>query len=254
MQFKEFRHYEAGDDIRHMSWTVTARTGKPTLKTYEEERELDIILVTDVSSSTLSNVGASRLHLFSELASVIGLATLGSGDHFGLLLFDSVLKLYLPPRKNRNQLLSALTHLLGYQSFGNQSDIRSTLIYLRRILKKKTVIVVLSDFWMPKFDQELAELTQKHEVVLIRTSNAWERGESSEGVFELYDPENQRKVIIDTFSKSVRNDLKENFLSQQRNLVEVCQKTRSRFLALNQNEDYLQKMVRFFGNRLAYQL
>src|SRR5262249_49661131 len=113
MQFKEFRHYQEGDDIRHMSWTVTARTGRATMKVYEEERELNVVLAVDVSGSSLFGLMAQRkIDMYAELLAVMGLAAVKSGDNLGLLLFNDQPVHYLPPRRTRDHVKVALTKLL----------------------------------------------------------------------------------------------------------------------------------------------
>ncbi len=177
MQFKEFRHYEPGDDIRHMSWPVTARTGRATVKVYEEERELDIILMVDVSGSTLFGIGEKKkLDVYGELMALVGLAAVKSSDNVGLLLFDDKPRAYIPARRTRHHVHALLTRLLEQPFSGQKSDLREALTYANRILSHRSLIMVISDFIMPGFETELATVSHKHEVILLHCADDAERG------------------------------------------------------------------------------
>jgi uncharacterized protein (DUF58 family) len=250
MQFKEFRHYEAGDDIRHMSWQVTARTGRATLKTYEEERELDVILMVDVSGSSLFGFSRKRkLDMYAELVALLGLAALRSGDNMGLLLFNDKPQWFLPPKRTRDQVLIAALRILEQPARGTRSDLRAALLYLNSVAKHRSLVIVLSDFWMPPFEKELQLVAKKHEMILLHCYDDAERGLGISGVFEAWDPESERFFLLDTNSKKVRGALSEHHTHLSNSLEELSRTSRADYLCLSVEDDYLQRLVHFFRRR-----
>jgi len=249
MQFKEFRHYEPGDDIRHMAWPVTARTGRATVKVYEEERELDVILVVDTSGSSAFGRNTKRkVDMYAELVALVGLAAVKSGDKVGVLLFDEGPKNFLPPRRSRANVLAALTQLLSEPLTGRRSDLRATLSYLESVLHCRSLILILSDFFTPSFETEFARLTRQHEVILLHGTDDMERGMGMEGVYEVCDPETGEFYPLDGRSKTVRCHLAENQLLLTEKLQNLVAET-SDYLLLSVEDDYLQRLVRFFKQR-----
>ena len=250
MQFKEFRRYEPGDDIRHLSWTVTARTGHPTVKLYEEERELNVLLLIDVSGSSLFAVkDRPRLEMYSELVALIGFAAIRSGDSFGMLLFSDEPHAYLPPSRTRHQVSVAIRKLLGEPFRGKKSDLRPALTHLRRGLRRKTLVMVLSDFLLPSFSSELSPLCGFHDMILLHCYDDAERGQLGPGVLEARDPETGEIFLLDGNSKRVRNHLAQHQLQLSQTLEDSCRELGADYLPLSAEDDYLQRLVHFFRNR-----
>jgi uncharacterized protein (DUF58 family) len=250
MQFKEFRHYEAGDDIRHMSWTVTARTGKATVKLYEEERELDVVLLVDVSGSSLfGSRGKRKIDMYAEIAATIGLAAVKSGDSLGMLLFHREPVLFLPPRRTRDHVRVALTHLLAQPLRGSGSDLRSTLMYALKILKNRSLVILVSDFLVPTFHEELRALGKKHELILLHCYDDAERGSGIQGVHEVCDPETGEFLVLDANSKHTREALANYQRQLSSELETVGRQAKADYLPLSVTEDYLTRLVEFFKRR-----
>lgn len=251
MQFKEFRHYEAGDDIRHMSWPVTARTGKATVKTYEEERELNVVLMVDVSGSSLFGATHKRkIDMYAELVALIGLAAIRSGDNVGLMLFNEAPVLYLPPRRTREQVMTAVSHVLEQPLKGAKSNFAPALRYLLSVLKQRALVIALSDFWVPPFEQEMVQISRKHELVLLHCYDDAERGvDSKKGVLEVWDPESGDFLLLDTASKRVRQRLAEHHTHMTNELEALCSRSNADYLTLSVEDDYLQRLVHFFRRR-----
>jgi uncharacterized protein (DUF58 family) len=250
MQFKEFRHYEPGDDIRHMSWSVTARTGKATVKTYEEERELNVVLMVDVSGSSLFGAARKRkIDMYAELVALIGLAAIRSGDNVGLMLFNDAPVVYLPPRRTREQVMTAVSHVLEQPLKGAKSDFAPALRYLLSVLKQRALVIALSDFWVPPFEQEITQIGRKHEMVLLHCYDDAERGTVSKGIFEVWDPETGDFLLLDTGSKRVRKHLAEHHTHMTNELEALCTKSNADYLTLSVEDDYLQRLVHFFRRR-----
>ena len=171
MQFKEFRHYEEGDDIRHMSWSVTARTGRATMKVYEEDRELNVIVAVDVSGSSLFGQGKKRkIDMYAELTALLGLAALKSNDNMGLMLFNDQPVFYLPPGEPGITCRSRLENFWSNRSADRRATMRPALEFMEGNLKSRALIVVLSDFLAPRFESELRMATRKHELLSLTAS------------------------------------------------------------------------------------
>jgi uncharacterized protein (DUF58 family) len=250
MQFKEFRHYEPGDDIRHMSWPVTARTGRATVKTFEEERELNVMLMVDVSGSSLFGMTPKRkIDMYAELVALIGLAAIRSGDNVGLLLYNEAPVLYLPPKRTRDQVLTAISHVLSQPLRGTRSQFAPALNHLQSVLKQRALIIALSDFWVPPFDRELTQLARRHELVLLHCYDDAERGAGLEGVYEICDPETGELLLLDAGSKKVKRSLAEHHTRLTNDLEDLCRRSRADYLTLSVEDDYFQRLVHFFHRR-----
>jgi uncharacterized protein (DUF58 family) len=250
MQFKEFRHYEPGDDIRHMSWPVTARTGRSTVKVYEEERELDVMLMVDVSGSSLfGSTPKRKIDMYAELVALVGLAAVKSGDNLGLILFNDRPGFYLPPRRTRQQVLVSLTHVLSQPLQGARSDLRPALLYAQSVLKNRTLILILSDFLVPPFEHEIKMMSKRHEIVLLHCLDDAERGLALKGVFEARDPETGEFFMLDGNSARTRRALVEYHQQLNQQLQDLGRKSGTDYLSLSVEDDYLQKLVHFFRSR-----
>jgi uncharacterized protein (DUF58 family) len=251
MQFKEFRHYEPGDDIRHMSWQVTARTRRATIKTYEEEREIDVVLVVDTSGSSIFGAqGKRKIDMYAEIVALIGLSAVRSGDNLGLLLFSDSPGLFLPPKRTRNQVPVAVASLLAAKLSGEKSDLARVLPYLQSVLKNRSLIFVISDFLLPEFETWLTPVAKRHELVLIQGYDEAERGRGLSGVHEVCDPETGQFFVLDTQSERTKRRLLESHLKHSRRLEQTAKNAKADFLSLSvQDGDYLQKLVYFFKQR-----
>ncbi len=252
MQFKEFRHYEEGDDIRHMSWKVTARTGKATLKIYEEDREIHVVIAVDVSGSSLfQSSQLSRREMYTEVLALLGYASLRGGDNIGVLFFDSQPKLFLPPKRSKANILKGLDHISQVKMEGESSDLASSFKFLRGTLKHRSMVIVLSDFFLPPFERELAALSRRHEVMLLHCYDDLEKGLGHSGVYESNDPERNIFYLLDTKSKQNRKLLAEYHRKVSDDLTSICQRSRASYLPLSAEDDYLQRLVRHFRERVA---
>lgn len=250
MQFKEFRHYEPGDDIRHMSWAVTARTGKATIKLYEEERELDVLILVDTSGSSLFGTKQTRkIDMYHDLLALLGLAAIKAGDNSGLLLFDAKPGTYLPPRRAREQVMISLMELERQNLRGKPSDLRTALQFARAVLKNRTLIFVISDFLFPPFLEEMRMLTRRHEIVLLHCFDEIEEGKLEKGVYEACDPETGKFFLLDGNSAATRLALLEHQKDLRSQLRSSSRNCGGDYLPLNIHEDYLQHVVRYFDLR-----
>lgn len=250
MQFKDFRPYTFGDDVRHISWQVTARTGQTTLKTFEEDKELNLILLIDVSGSSLFGISKRRkIEMYQELLTLFGLAASKNNDNFGALLFNNQPVQFFPPRKSRSHVFLTLTKLAEQPLEGKKSDLRTALQYVSHSTQTPSLIFIISDFWVPDFQEELKLLTKRHKAVLIHCFDDAEKGSFLHGIYEAKDPETGESFLIDGSSKKLQNDLRNQFMKNSQRIESFARNTRSDYLPLSIQDDYLQRVVRHFNYR-----
>ena len=250
MQFKDFRPYEPGDDIRHMSWSVTARTGKPTIKVYEQERELDVVLVVDTSSSTLfGNTRKRKLDMYGEIAAIIGLSALGAGDNFGQIIFNDTVTSFLRPNHRPEQVRVALTHLFSTDMEQKRSNLASALNFTSKSLSHRSLVIILSDFWVEDFEAELGMASRRHECILVHGYDQLEMGSGVCDLSEIQDPESGEIYILDGNTQHTKTLLQRAHWSHQLHLEETANRTNSDYLSLSVEDDYVQRLVLFFQRR-----
>jgi uncharacterized protein (DUF58 family) len=250
MQFKEFRQYEPGDDIRHMSWTTTARTGKPTVKVYEEERELNVLAIVDTSGSTLlGSAGRRKRDMFAEIMALLGLASIRSGDPFSLLLFADTVHTYLPPRRNQEHVRNAMLRILQASQASRTTDLTPALRYASKALKVRSLVFIVSDFLVPEFEKELRMVASRHEVVLLHGFDPSESGVGLDGFYPAQDPETGQYFSVDGNSKRTKQFLEANYLERRERLQSIARDTGSECLSLSAADDYLKQLVTFFRRR-----
>jgi len=250
MQFKEFRQYEFGDDIRHISWSTTARTGKTQLKLYEEEREINVFMLVDTSGSSLfGSTQRKKIDMYSEVLALMSMASLKANFRFGALFFDTEVREYIPPTRDKDEILSSLNHLISLNLDKRQSDIRPALQFCGQLLKHRTLVIALSDFLMAPFSSELVSLGSKHELILLQGYDDSERLLSSRGVFEVCDPETGEFYLLDSESGVFRKTLANYYSGFTAQLEELARACQADFLPLSVQDDYLQRLVYFFRGR-----
>jgi len=221
IEFAEVREYEPGDDIRSIDWNVTARAGKPFIKRFEEERELTVALLVDVSaSSVFGTTERTKMALAIEAAAVVALTAQANNDRACLLTYSDRSELYLPPRKTRNHLQRITRELLAQPPHGRGSAAGPAIEDLGRLLHQKAVVFYISDFTGPSWsadqsdpsarsaDLALRRLSRAHEVIALRLSDPGEREMPAIGLVELSDPETGERVLVDSSSRRVRTDLR----------------------------------------------
>lgn len=250
IQFSDFRPYEWGDDIRHISWTATAKTGKPIIKSYEEEKELNLCLVVDVSGSSLFGSSHKRkLDMYSEVAAVLGMAAIKHGFRVSTILFDQEVKHFSPPSRKKEEFLRLIQELPDLNLFEQKSALKPALSLIDQSLRQKSLIIILSDFLMADFDRELLKVSQKHDVILMRGYDDAEQAITSRGVFEICDPETGSFFLFDTESEKSRFALHEFYSSFSEKLKQIAINCNADLLPLSVQDDYLQRLVVFFDHR-----
>ncbi|MEN0057794.1 MAG: DUF58 domain-containing protein [Bdellovibrio sp.] len=250
MTFADFREYVPGDDVRSISWPLTARTGKTFIKTFEEERELTLILAVDVSGSSDFGTGPYfKGEVMTHMAALLAFSAVKNNDQIGLLLFSDQVEHFVPPKKGRGHVHRLLRDLFYYKPKSHRTKLATSFTYLQGILKKRATIFIFSDFMDEGFDQSLRLLGRKHDVVACVVNDAAEHSLPQMGVVDVQDPETGEIITVDTTSGAFR--------AQYERAVDQRREQRDRLLRLSQvdrvevrsSEDYVNPLVAFFKKR-----
>jgi uncharacterized protein (DUF58 family) len=214
MEFAEVRAYEAGDDFRSIDWNVSARLGTPFVKTFTEERELTLFLVVDQSGSTRFGDPVTKGSLAVEVAAVLALAAAFQSDRVGALFFTDEVEHVVPPQKGRRHALRVIRDLVAFEPRGRTTNLAASLAYAGRLLRHRSIVVLLSDFFAEGWERPLRRLAARHEVVAISVEDPRERTLPEAGWIELDDAETGRRVLVDTGNRALRQRVER--LAQQR--------------------------------------
>ena len=205
IEFSEVRQYEPGDDVRAIDWNVTARMGAPYIKKYVEERELTVLLAVDVSaSSAFSTTGVTKRELAAEVAATLAFSAAANSDRVGMIAFTDRVEEYLPPGKDRRQVLRIVRDLLYLEPQGRGTSIAAALSYLARVQKRRAIVFLLSDFFDDGYENQLRAAALRHEVVALTLSDPREEAFPSAGLLDLEDAETGERVTVDTSDRRVR--------------------------------------------------
>ena len=210
MSFAEVREYQYGDDIRGIDWNVTARTGSPHVKIFEEERELTLMLVVDVSaSSQFGTRGRMKSELAAELCGVLAFSAIKNNDKVGLILFSDRIEKFVPPRKGRRHALRVLRELLYHPAEGKGTDIAGALEYLARVTRRRAVVFLVSDFMAGEYGQALSVAARRHDLVAVRVGDRREEDIPPMGFVEFEDPETGERTVVNTSGRAFRERFRE---------------------------------------------
>jgi len=250
MTFSEFREYVPGDDVRSIAWSLTARTGKPYIKKYDEEREMTLMLVVDVSGSEDFGTGQYfKGEVLTYLAALLSFSAAKNKDPVGLLLFSDQVEHYVPPKKGRGQVHRILRDLFYYQPKSRGTRLNAALEYLQGVLRKKSNVFIFSDFMDTGFDQSLRMMGKKHDVVAVVVSDPAEREIPPIGLVDLSDPETGEILTVDTSSALFQRSYKQ--LLAQRNAARDQELRRAQVGRIDvvSDQDFVQPLVNYFKRR-----
>ncbi len=250
MTFSDFREYVPGDDVRAISWPLTARTGKPYIKTFEEERELTIILAVDVSGSADFGTGQYfKGEIMTHLAALLAFSAVKNNDQVGLLLFSDQVEHFVPPKKGRGQVHRILRDLFYYKPKSHETKISTALTYLQGLLKKRATIFIFSDFIDEGYDQALRLLGRKHEVVACVVNDKAEEDLPNIGVVDLEDAETGEVITVDTSSEIFRKDYLRELKKRKEARDKQLRLAQVERIDIVSGEDYVDPLVAFFKKR-----
>jgi len=250
MEFAEVREYVPGDDVRTIDWNVSARMGQLYVKKFSEERELTVVLVADVSGSEHFGTGdTTKLRMAAEVSALLVFSAIRNNDRVGLLLFSDRVEQFLPPRKGREHGLRVLRELLTVEPSGQGTRIATALEYLQRVVTKRAVIFLVSDFQDEGYERALRVAAQKHDVVAISVSDPREGVLPNVGLIAVVDPETGERGVLDSGSPRVRQAWARHAEVARERLRAGLRRTGVELLELSTDEDYERPLVRFFRER-----
>jgi len=254
MEFAEVREYYPGDDIRAIDWNVTARTGKPYIKKYDEERELTVILMIDVSASGFYGTGELlKSDIMIELASILSFSAIKNNDKVGLLLFSDRIEKYIPPQKGKSHVLRVIREMINHETTDKGTDIGFALDHIQKVLKRKSIIFLLSDFWDDSFYQSMKRLNKKHDLINIQILDQSEFKLPNMGLMKVHDAENKNVYWIDTTKYNNRRNISELNLSKKNSIEYFCKRNKIDLINVNTKNGYVEPLVQFFNSRLNRQ-
>ena len=250
MSFAEVREYRYGDDIRGIDWNVTARTGSPHVKVFEEERELTLMLVVDVSASAHFGTRARmKSELAAELCGVLAFSAIKNNDKVGLILFSDRIEHFVPPRKGRRHALRVLRELLYRPAEGTGTDIAGALEYLARVTRRRAVTFLVSDFLAEGYERALSVAARRHDLVAVRVGDAREAEIPPMGFVEFEDPETGRRVVVNTSGRAYRERFGEGRAAARARADEVFRRSKVDSIDVTTGVPYERALRRFFEER-----
>lgn len=251
MEFAEVREYYPGDDIRAIDWNVTARTGKPFIKKYDEERELTVMLIVDVSASGFFGTGESlKSDIMIELASILSFSAIKNNDKVGLLLFSDKIEEFIPPKKGKSHVLRVIREMIYHKAKDRKTDISIALEHIQKVLKRKSIIFLLSDFWDDSYQQTMKLINKKHDLINIQILDKAEIAIPKLGMVKFHDAETQKSAWIDTNNKQVQNISTKYIQNKNKVIKEFCKKNKIDFISIDTAEGYLNPLEQFFSTRM----
>ncbi len=250
MEFSEVREYQPGDDVRSIDWNVTARMGQPFIKKYVEERELTVVFLVDASASGMFGSADKLKNEFAaEICAVLAFSAIKNNDRVGLAVFTDEVEKVVVPKKGRKHVLRVIRELLFYRPRKRGTSIREGMEYLLRLLKRKTVVFVVSDFLDTGFEKPLRSLARRHDVVLMRVTDPRELELPTVGLIRLEDAETGRRQLIDTSSRAVRERFAALTSLRRREQDALFKATRVDCIDLRVGNSYIEPLMAFFRKR-----
>ncbi|WP_019669230.1 DUF58 domain-containing protein [Eudoraea adriatica] len=250
MTFSEVRQYQFGDDVRSIDWNVTARYNEPFVKVFEEERELTMMLMVDVSGSELfGTTNRFKKDIITEISATLAFSALQNNDKIGLLLFSDEIELFIPPKKGKSHVLRIIRELLEFAPKSNKTNIGEALKYLTNVMKKKAIVFVLSDFMATDYEQTLKITGKKHDVTGIRIYDEKEEKIPNLGVVQMLDSETGSLKLVNTQSKKVRYAYGEYYRNRVEYFKDTFNKSGCGILDCRVDESYVKKLLGYFKRR-----
>lgn len=250
MAFSEVREYQHGDEIRTIDWNVTARFNHPYVKVFEEERELTVMLLVDVSGS--GNFGTQKQlkqELITELCAVLAFSAIQNNDKIGVIFFSDMIEKFIPPKKGRSHILRIIRELLDFKPQHNGTDIEEVLRYFTNVIKKKCTAFLLSDFICEGFEEAMKITNKKHDLVALRIYDKHECELPSIGLVPFKDAETNAVRWIDTSDNETRKQFKARSLRHEGQLKEIFKKAGVDFTAIATHQDYVRPLMTLFKKR-----
>jgi uncharacterized protein (DUF58 family) len=250
MSFSEVREYSVGDDVRSIDWNVTARARTPHVKVFEEERELTVMLLVDVSRSSLFGTkGRSKREMITEIGAVLSFSAATNNDKVGVIFFSDKVEGFIPPKKGRSHILRIIRELIALEPMGLTTRVSAALEYLNNVLKKRTITFILSDFISAPYETPLQLAARRHDVVGIQVYDRADRELPKAGLLQIADAETGALRWIDSSDKRVQIEYGRAFEGMKQYGVQAFRKAGAALVSVRTDEDYVKMLQGFFKGR-----
>ena len=250
MTFSEVRQYQYGDDVRAIDWNVTARYNEPFVKVFEEERELTMMLIVDISGSeSFGTKNQQKRDMVTEIAATLAFSATQNNDKIGLLLFSDQIELFIPPKKGKSHVLRIIRELIEFQPKSKKTDLSQALKYLSSVLKKKAIVFLISDFMVKDYEHTLKIASKRHDVTGIRVFDQREESIPNIGVVNMLDAETGETLLVDTTSNKVRMDYEKYYRENVNYFKDIFSKCGAGTISSRVDESYVTKLLGYFKAR-----
>ena len=248
MTFSEVRDYQIGDEVRTIDWNVTARYNAPYVKVFEEERELVVMLMVDISESTIFGTGErSKKELALELMAVLAFSAVENNDKVGAIFVSDSVEKFIPPAKGKKHALSILRTFIDYKPISERTNLNEGFAFYRNCMKKRSICFVISDFMNEQnFEQSISLIRKKHDLIALGLTDKGESQLPDLGLIQMYNSETGYTNWVNTSDDSVREQYEKTYLNQQEELIEMFTRLGINYQPLDTNEDYIPKLIRLF--------
>ncbi|MGB5989758.1 MAG: DUF58 domain-containing protein [Marinifilaceae bacterium] len=253
MTFSEVREYQYGDDIRNIDWNVTARYNTPFVKIFEEERELTVMLLIDVSGSReFGTISKTKKNLITEIAAVLSFSAIQNNDKIGVLFFSDKIEKFIPPKKGKTHILHIIRELIDFEPTSKKTDIANALKYVTNAIKKRSTAFIISDFMDEDFSHALTIASKKHDMMALKIFDNRETKLPNIGMLKLRDAETDQDVWVDTSDRTVRRQYEKYWLDKELEHKEIFNKSGVDFAKVRTDEDYVKTLLSLFKGRGAF--
>lgn len=251
MAFAEVREYQFGDDVRDIDWNVKARFRKPYVKVFEEERELTVMLLVDVSGSLdFGTRSRMKSEMATEIAATIAYSAIQNNDKIGVVFFSDRIEKYIPPKKGRKHILYIIREMLDFKPESRKTDIGGAMEFFTRVMKRRTTAFVLSDFYdRHDFFKQMQIANNKHDVMAIQVYDKWAKALPDVGLVKVVDAESGHEMYVDTSSKKVRAAHARYWIERQQMLKDTLSRANVDWVSVATDDDYVKAMMHLFASR-----
>ena len=251
MTFSEVRKYEFGDDVRSIDWNVTARYNEPFIKIFEEERELTMMLVVDISASEFFGTSTKfKRELITEISATLSFSALQNNDKVGVILFSDQIELFIPPKKGKSHILRIIRELIEFKPNSKKTSISTALSFLMRVIKKKSIVFILSDFIDSDYENSIQLVSKKHDLTGIRIYDKIESNIPNLGIVPFRDNETSTINYVNTNSKSFKSNHTINYYKKVNYFEESFKKNGSGQISCQTDDDFVKKLLSYFKRRI----
>jgi uncharacterized protein (DUF58 family) len=250
MTFSEVRQYQYGDDIRAIDWNVTARYNEAHVKVFEEERELTMMLMVDISGSeSFGSKNQFKKDIVTEITATMAFSATQNNDKIGLILFSDQIELYIPPKKGKSHVLRIIRELIEFEPKSNKTDVSQALKFLSGTQKKKAIVFLISDFMSEEYEHTLKIASKKHDITGIRVFDIREEKLPNLGMVPMLDAETGETQLVNTGSKAIRMEYEKEYQNKVDYFIETFRKSGSGVVNTRVDESYVTKLLSYFKSR-----